>query len=54
MRRWMLAAVVGPALDGGFWALGLAVPMPGLCATVPMSTAATGARLRDALAPYVG
>ena len=43
-------AVVGPALDGGFWALGLAAPAPGLCATVPMSTASTGARLRDALA----
>ncbi len=43
-------AVVGPALDGGFWALGLAAPAPGLCATVPMSTASTGARLCDALA----
>ena len=43
-------AVVGPALDGGFWALGLAAPAPGLCATVPMSTASTGARLRGALA----
>ncbi len=42
-------AVVGPARDGGFWALGLAAPLPDLCATVPMSTASTAARLRDAL-----
>jgi glycosyltransferase A (GT-A) superfamily protein (DUF2064 family) len=42
-------AVVGPARDGGFWALGLAAPSPGLCATVPMSTTSTVARLRGEL-----
>ena len=42
-------AVVGPACDGGFWALGLPSPVPGLCADVPMSTTSTAARLRDAL-----
>ncbi|CAM5634529.1 glycosyl transferase [Streptomyces avidinii] len=42
----------GPAVDGGFWALGLAVPDPALLRGVPMSTAGTGAaqyeRLRAA------
>ncbi|MET9744023.1 DUF2064 domain-containing protein, partial [Streptomyces sp. NPDC006422] len=33
----------GPALDGGFWALGLATPDPDLLRGVPMSTAHTGA-----------
>ncbi|MFF2850179.1 DUF2064 domain-containing protein [Streptomyces sp. NPDC058001] len=33
----------GPAEDGGFWALGLAVPDPALLRGVPMSTPATGA-----------
>ncbi|MBO8188783.1 TIGR04282 family arsenosugar biosynthesis glycosyltransferase [Streptomyces spirodelae] len=32
----------GPALDGGFWALGLARPDPALLRGVPMSTATTG------------
>ncbi|WP_394437154.1 TIGR04282 family arsenosugar biosynthesis glycosyltransferase [Streptomyces sp. SGAir0957] len=32
----------GPALDGGFWALGLAAPDPGLLRGVPMSTPHTG------------
>ncbi|MEU6389282.1 DUF2064 domain-containing protein [Streptomyces sp. NPDC046939] len=32
----------GPALDGGFWALGLAEPDPGLLRGVPMSTPRTG------------
>lgn len=36
-------AYLGPALDGGFWALGLARPDPGLLRGVPMSTAHTGA-----------
>ncbi|OAH14870.1 TIGR04282 family arsenosugar biosynthesis glycosyltransferase [Streptomyces jeddahensis] len=40
----------GPAEDGGFWALGLAEPDPGLLRGVPMSTAATGAAQRDRLA----
>nr|WP_106584497.1 DUF2064 domain-containing protein [Murinocardiopsis flavida] len=42
----------GPAEDGGFWALGLADPDPGLVLGVPMSTHRTGAvqrrRLTDA------
>ncbi|WP_019547806.1 TIGR04282 family arsenosugar biosynthesis glycosyltransferase [Streptomyces sulphureus] len=33
----------GPALDGGFWALGLARPDPALLLGVPMSTPHTGA-----------
>ncbi|MFW6695140.1 TIGR04282 family arsenosugar biosynthesis glycosyltransferase [Streptomyces sp. MAR4 CNX-425] len=36
-------AYLGPALDGGFWALGLARPDPELLRGVPMSTARTGA-----------
>ncbi|MDT0410633.1 MULTISPECIES: TIGR04282 family arsenosugar biosynthesis glycosyltransferase [Streptomyces] len=42
-------AVFGPALDGGFWALGLASPAPELPRGVPMSTATTGAVLRARL-----
>ncbi|MGX9922620.1 TIGR04282 family arsenosugar biosynthesis glycosyltransferase [Streptomyces sp. NPDC002248] len=42
-------AVFGPALDGGFWALGLASPAPELLRGVPMSTATTGAVLRARL-----
>ncbi|MFJ5681497.1 DUF2064 domain-containing protein [Streptomyces sp. NPDC093099] len=42
----------GPALDGGFWALGLAAPDPALLLGVPMSVPETGAvqraRLLDA------
>ncbi|MFF3560807.1 DUF2064 domain-containing protein [Streptomyces sp. NPDC002574] len=45
-------AFLGPAADGGFWALGLAVPDPRLLRGVPMSTPRTGAlqeqRLLDA------
>ncbi|MFJ5219902.1 DUF2064 domain-containing protein [Streptomyces sp. NPDC088354] len=36
-------AFLGPATDGGFWALGLAAPDPGLLRGVPMSTPRTGA-----------
>ncbi|GAA0561459.1 hypothetical protein GCM10010390_74780 [Streptomyces mordarskii] len=39
----------GPAADGGFWALGLAQPDPGLLRGVPMSTATTGAAQRRRL-----
>ncbi|MFI2200177.1 DUF2064 domain-containing protein [Streptomyces sp. NPDC020192] len=39
----------GPAEDGGFWALGLAVPDPALLRGVPMSTPATGAVQRERL-----
>ncbi|MGW1782460.1 TIGR04282 family arsenosugar biosynthesis glycosyltransferase [Streptomyces sp. NPDC002143] len=42
-------ACFGPAEDGGFWALGLAEPDPGLLLGVPMSTPATGAVQRDRL-----
>lgn len=39
----------GPAADGGFWALGLAAPDPGLLRGVPMSTPTTGAVQRARL-----
>ncbi|WP_317444485.1 DUF2064 domain-containing protein [Streptomyces collinus] len=39
----------GPAEDGGFWALGLARPEPGLLRGVPMSTPQTGAVQRERL-----
>ncbi|KPC64023.1 TIGR04282 family arsenosugar biosynthesis glycosyltransferase [Streptomyces chattanoogensis] len=39
----------GPAEDGGFWALGLAVPDPRLLRGVPMSTPHTGASQRARL-----
>jgi uncharacterized protein len=42
-------ALVGPAADGGFWALGLRTPAAGLCATIPMSVPSTCGRLRVAL-----
>ncbi|GAA2251802.1 DUF2064 domain-containing protein [Streptomyces atrovirens] len=44
-------AYFGPAEDGGFWALGLAEPDPGLLRGVPMSTPETGAVQRRRLAP---
>lgn len=40
----------GPAVDGGFWALGLAAPDPGLLRGVPMSVPETGAVQRRRLA----
>ncbi|WP_329128600.1 DUF2064 domain-containing protein [Streptomyces sp. NBC_01476] len=39
----------GPATDGGFWALGLTRPDPGLVLGVPMSTPHTGTAQRDRL-----
>jgi glycosyltransferase A (GT-A) superfamily protein (DUF2064 family) len=42
-------ALFGPADDGGFWALGLRDPDPGLLRGVPMSTAATGSVQRARL-----
>lgn len=42
-------AWLGPAEDGGFWALGLAEPDPALLRGVPMSTPVTGAVQRDRL-----
>ncbi|WP_086722993.1 TIGR04282 family arsenosugar biosynthesis glycosyltransferase [Streptomyces carpinensis] len=42
-------ACIGPAEDGGFWALGLAEPDPSLLRGVPMSTAVTGAVQRERL-----
>ncbi len=47
---WEVAgAWFGPAVDGGFWALGLQVPDPALVRGVPMSTAETGAMMRARL-----
>jgi glycosyltransferase A (GT-A) superfamily protein (DUF2064 family) len=42
-------AYLGPAEDGGFWALGLADPDPALVLGVPMSVSHTGAVLRQRL-----
>ncbi|MGW7005939.1 TIGR04282 family arsenosugar biosynthesis glycosyltransferase [Streptomyces sp. NPDC054933] len=39
----------GPAVDGGFWALGLARPNPALLRGVPMSTSRTGEVQRQRL-----
>lgn len=42
-------AYLGPAADGGFWALALARPGPALLLGVPMSTATTGREQRARL-----
>ncbi|WP_067471789.1 TIGR04282 family arsenosugar biosynthesis glycosyltransferase [Nocardia amamiensis] len=44
------AAVLGPAADGGWWALGLPTPQPARVLTeIPMSTSRTGELTRAAL-----
>ncbi len=43
------SAWFGPAADGGFWALGLAVPDPALLRGVPMSVPETGRVQRERL-----
>ncbi|MEU9338579.1 DUF2064 domain-containing protein [Streptomyces sp. NPDC048290] len=43
-------AYLGPAEDGGFWAIGLAVPDPALLRGVPMSTPVTGKAQGERLA----
>lgn len=47
-------AVLGPALDGGWWALGLHRYVPGLFAGVPMSAADTADRQAERVAASVG
>lgn len=42
-------AVLGPAADGGYWAIGLAQARPEAFAGVPMSRPDTGARQRERL-----
>lgn len=42
-------AVLGPAADGGWWAIGLREPDPEVFVGVPMSTAATGSAQLDRL-----
>jgi uncharacterized protein len=42
-------AVVAPATDGGYWAIGLRRPVPGAFDGVPMSTTTTGAAQRRRL-----
>jgi uncharacterized protein len=43
------AAVLGPAPDGGYWAIGLREPEPAALLGVPMSSARTGAAQRARL-----
>ena len=43
-------AVLGPAPDGGYWAIGLRAPDPEVFAGVPMSSAGTAAAQRERLA----
>ncbi len=51
LSRSATDAVLGPSIDGGYWAVGLRVPDPRVFLGVPMSDAATGAaqweRLRE-------
>jgi uncharacterized protein len=43
------SAVIGPAVDGGWWAIGLERPDPRVFLGVPMSTSYTGAAQRQRL-----
>jgi glycosyltransferase A (GT-A) superfamily protein (DUF2064 family) len=43
------SAVLGPAVDGGWWAIGLHRPSPRVFLGVPMSTVRTGAAQRRRL-----
>ena len=43
-------AVLGPTQDGGYWAIGLAAPDPGVFEGIAMSTPQTGADQRARLA----
>lgn len=47
-----IGAVLGPAEDGGFWAIGLRAGDRGLLEGIPMSVAETGARQRERLEKY--
>jgi len=42
-------AVLGPAVDGGYWAIGMRRPQPGAFDGVPMSSSQTGAHQRNRL-----
>lgn len=48
------AAVLGEALDGGWWGLGLRAHLPGAFVGVPMSDAQTGRRQRERLTELLG
>ena len=48
-KPWPADAVFGPAVDGGFWLLGLSRPDGDLVRGVPMSRDDTGARQRERL-----
>jgi rSAM/selenodomain-associated transferase 1 len=49
LERAEVDAVLGPALDGGYWALGLHTPDPRVFEGVPMSVEETGAAQRARL-----
>ena len=53
-RLAVVPSVIGPAPDGGWWALGLRGHLPGLFDGVPMSAADTCARQEARLAALVG
>lgn len=49
LRRPGCDAVLGPAEDGGYWAIGMRVPRPGAFLGVPMSSERTAERQRRRL-----